>query len=232
MEPLRRVLPSRAVSTHTPGTRAGALLAIVLLLGAPRMALSEGAAAGSAEGPSATSPDGRTRVFVRVDATRTVATAQGDLPHEDLWIATGGKERLLLAGREAPPDAGVEQTLTDFDGFAFSPDGSSLYFTSAAWVTSPALHVVDLRTGEERFLVDGALERVIATGPYAGMLLAVHFRLDDAHPIESEEYRGRIETHSILSSDGKTVQRLPEDEGAWAAILKESPSASKDKPGR
>jgi len=172
------------------------------------------------DAPSTASPDGKLQVFVSVDRAREDETTVGASPHQDLCIVReGGAPRLLLAGRGAPEDAGVESTLTDFDALLLSPDLKTLYFTSAAWVTSAAAHAVDLATGKERFLVDGAIEAVISSGPYKGMLVASHFRLDDQYPVDSPKYRGRMAMWSIVTLDGKTVRRLPEEQGARKKVV-------------
>jgi hypothetical protein len=61
---------------------------------------------------------------------------------------------------------------------------------------------------------------VLVSGPYKGNLLASHFRLDDAHPIDSPDYRGRMVTFDVVDRAGKRVAKLPEDEAARAKALK------------
>ncbi len=162
---------------------------------------------------TATSPDGHVTVFVVVDTSKTVATFAEDMPHEDLCVAKdGGAPRILVAGHEAWPNEGVERTLGSFGQLVFSPDGVLLFFSSAAWVTSGAAHVVDLATGKEKFLFDGAVEAAIVSGAYKGSYLANHFRLDQAHPISSPQYRGRMMSWSVVSKDGKTIRKLTDAE--------------------
>ena len=161
----------------------------------------------------ATSPDGRVTVFVSVDASRIDATSIEDLPHEDLCIARdGGPPRVLVAGRSAGPNEGVEKTLAAFGGLVFSPDSNLLFFSSAAWVTSSAAHVVDIASGNERFLFDGAVISSIVQGRDRGAYLAWHFRLDQEHPISSPKYRGRMESWSIVSKEGKLLRKASEKE--------------------
>lgn len=61
--------------------------------------------------------------------------------------ATG--DALLVTGRTGD----AEQQLCDFRSKQFSSDGRRLYFLSPAWATSGALHVYDVRTREEHFLL-------------------------------------------------------------------------------
>ncbi len=61
----------------------------------------------------------------------------------------GTGDKLLLSGRKGGP----QQQLCDFAGKQFSSDGRRLYFLTPGWATSGALHIYDMRTGEERFLL-------------------------------------------------------------------------------
>lgn len=160
-------------------------------------------------GESVKSPDGRVQVFITRDPKRVDATALGDVAHEDLCVVRdGAATRVLLAGRGEAPGVGPDKTLASFAQFVFSPDGATLFFTTTGWVTSPAAHSVELATGKERFLFDGAITAPLAKGQY----LATHFRLDDAFPVTSPKYRGRIESWSIVTRDGRTVKKLSEEE--------------------
>jgi hypothetical protein len=147
-------------------------------------------------------------------------TALGRVPHQDLCLSVDGQPpRLLVHGRESPPDAGVETTLADFANFQFSLDERSLYFSSTAWVTSPAIHVVDLATGAERYVTDGATVFQLTSGPYRGDIAVVHAMLDPDHEIGAPGYRGRIAVEYVHTLDGKRVRRLPDDEKARAKAL-------------
>ena len=153
-----------------------------------------------------TSPDGKLSVFVARDAGRTDQTALGEVPHEDLCISRGGgAPTVLLAGRGGPKP---EKTLASFDLLVFSPDGATLFFTTTGWVTSPAAHSVEIATGEETYLFDGAIRVPVEKGHY----LAAHFRLDTAHPVTSPEYRGRMETWSIVTRAGRLVRKVSDAE--------------------
>lgn len=61
----------------------------------------------------------------------------------------GSDDRLVLKGRGGGP----EHQLCEFKSKQFSSDGRRLYFLNPAWATSNALHVFDLRAGEEHFLM-------------------------------------------------------------------------------
>ena len=160
-------------------------------------------------GESVTSPDGHVVIFIARDPKRVDATALGDVPHEDLCVVRdGAAARVLLAGRGEAPAVGPDKTLTSFGQLVFSPDGATLFFTTTGWVTSPAAHSVELATGKERFLFDGAITAPLAKGQY----LAVHYRLDDAFPVRSPKYRGRMESWSIVTRDGRRVKKVSVEE--------------------
>jgi hypothetical protein len=137
---------------------------------------------------SVRSPDGKTVVFVYEDPSQDW---RGVHP-QTLCITTEGMlPRFVLEG-------------TNFGTFLFSPDGKTLYFSADEWETSQAAHALDLPTGKERLLVDGWVQKVFTQGPYKGMLLVSHFRLDPFHSVNSTEWRGRIPTASIMR---QTVRR-------------------------
>jgi len=64
----------------------------------------------------------------------------------------------------------------DDDSLCFSPDGTDLYFISSAWVVSGALHVVNVRTGRERFVDAANSVEVVRSGEYAGHLIVNQHR--------------------------------------------------------
>ena len=63
--------------------------------------------------------------------------------------ADGTGDKLLLTGHKGQPD----EQLCDFRNKQFSSDGRRLYFLTPGWPTSGALHVFDMRTGDDRFLL-------------------------------------------------------------------------------
>jgi sugar lactone lactonase YvrE len=121
------------------------------------------------------SPDGAWVAYVR-DPT---APAPGDTEEatdaSELWLmdSATGQGRRLLANQ---PSEQPKENLTDFNGLAFSPDGRTLYFLTAAWVTSNALHRIDLESGARRYLSDANSLLVIPDGPHAGQLIVSKHR--------------------------------------------------------
>jgi hypothetical protein len=110
---------------------------------------------GGQDSDPAMSLDGSRIVFTRKagpsPAMKLCEESGGDRLLE-LWAiaADGSNPRKLLSthGDDKP-----QLSICDFHAKQFSSDGQLLYFQTPAWATSGALHVFDLRTNEERFLV-------------------------------------------------------------------------------
>jgi sugar lactone lactonase YvrE len=155
------------------------------------------------------SPDGQRIAYVRAPALTPTPTEDA-APEAALeaawsgaiWLLEGDAEpRRLVAGQaaEAP-----KENLTDFNNLAFSPDGKTLYFLAAAWVTSNALHRVDLESGERRYLSDANSLLVIPGGPHAGQLI-----------VSKHKYLpggGSYDHFWLLSAEGKERGRSWETE--------------------
>ena len=91
---------------------------------------------------------GRGRTLHGYDATQVCTTEPR--PDELRQINLDGSgDKLLLDGRKGGP----EQQLCDFKSKQFSSDGRRLYFLTPGWATSGALHVLDMRSGDERFVL-------------------------------------------------------------------------------
>jgi len=98
------------------------------------------------------SPDGRMVFYTRRAAGERDEQFCSRPPKADELRQVGidGKDdKLLLSGRWGDP----ESQLCDFSNKQFSRDGRRLYFMSPGWATSGALHVYDLRTRDERYLL-------------------------------------------------------------------------------
>lgn len=116
---------------------------------------------------SATLSENETLVaFTRVLKPET-ETREG---RSKLWICnvhTGRMWRLLRSERSPDPN----RNLSWLDHPEFSLHDKSVYINAIAWIDEDAVHNVKLETGAERFIVDGDLEAIIRSGPYAGDLL-------------------------------------------------------------
>ncbi|MBV8124734.1 MAG: hypothetical protein JOY60_09525 [Burkholderiaceae bacterium] len=116
------------------------------------------------------SPDHRCIAFVRATPARWIDVGPGKAQATEIWIVRtdGTGAHRILSGRDSDKP---EQALADMASLQFSPDGRLLYFKSKAWVTSDAVHAVDLKTGREHFVQDGNALDLLRSGPYAGDLL-------------------------------------------------------------
>ncbi|WP_420125923.1 TolB family protein [Longimicrobium sp.] len=151
------------------------------------------------------SPDGRTIAFIRGTPGDSVDTVLGREEGTSLWIVgvDGSGARMLVRGRssETPSEA-----LAMLQSPAFSPDGQRIYFLSAGWATSGAVHVVDVATGAEQFLAPGNSLEVIPSGDYAGFLLVSQHRNFLAG--------GSYDWYWLVSPEGREIDPVGEDEAA------------------
>ena len=120
----------------------------------------------------ALSPHGRFVVFVRGTPDKTISTGSGEEEATELcMIGVDGKNPLvLLRGKESSEPRAL---LAGMSSPQFSPDGKKIYFASAAWATSGAIHVYDLATKEEKFFCEGNAPKVLGSGEYKGHLIVL-----------------------------------------------------------
>ena len=112
------------------------------------------------------SPDGKTIVFVRSNSDGS----DPDYAPDDIWLMdTSGKNQRVAV--KAHPASKPEDTLSGLSTPTFTPDGKLIYFVSAAWATSDAVHVLDIKTGKTGFLSDGNTFKLVPSGKYAGYLI-------------------------------------------------------------
>jgi WD40-like Beta Propeller Repeat len=96
------------------------------------------------------SPDGRLVYYTRRAAGPRDEQFCGPKADELRMVGVDGKDdKPVLSGHRGDPEA----QLCDFSNKQFSSDGRRLFFMTPGWATSGALHVYDLRTRDERFLL-------------------------------------------------------------------------------
>ena len=142
------------------------------------------------------SPDKRRLVYVRQVSGKSISSGSGDLPPTELRMmdVDGSHDTLLVrsAGAEKPED-----TLAEFASPTFSPEGRTIYFCSAAYAVSGAVHAYDVTTRRVRFVMAGNAPRVVPTGEYKGDLL-----------VEQHRYflgGGSFDWYWLFKPDGKEI---------------------------
>lgn len=65
----------------------------------------------------------------------------------------------------------VSKDTIDPHHLRFSPDSKTLYFETSAWVTTGAIHAVDVDGKNERFVIDGDELRIVQGGKHKGDLI-------------------------------------------------------------
>jgi dipeptidyl aminopeptidase/acylaminoacyl peptidase len=147
------------------------------------------------------SPDGRRIAFVRGTPGQTVQTSLGKAEANELWLIDSDGEqpgRLVSAKEDNEP----KNTLADLSSPQFSPDGHRVYFLSSAWVTSLAVHVVDIQSKVERFISPGSTIDVIQKGKYRGYLIV------QMHKYFFGKRRGSYDHFWLLTPKGNEIRRI------------------------
>jgi Tol biopolymer transport system component len=153
-------------------------------------------------------PDGKAVVFVRRSSAK-LESAAGEVEANELWWidTAGGKPRQLVrsAGNDDP-----KKFLGALTEPQFSPDGKTVFFLSAAWATSSAIHKVDVATGQVQFVAPGNSLEVIPRGEYRGRLIT-----------QQHKYflgGGTYDWFWVLEPDGREVGPIGEDVSGFRAL--------------
>jgi hypothetical protein len=127
------------------------------------------------------SPDKKWIVFVKKNNKYIVPrncfyfAAKGDHADE-IWIVNTNKmtKKMLVAPHFSCGD--VSTVILDPHNLQFSPDSKTLYFETSAWVTSGAVHAIDVDGNHLRFVTDGSELRVVQDGSYKGDVIVSQHR--------------------------------------------------------
>ena len=142
------------------------------------------------------SPDEKIVVFIRKSNNKAWMADEHELSNppppeelfaDQLWIIdiNDKKEEMLVKDwnpytdepKGSVPDGDAQtKVISHIDDVNFSPDGKKVYFTTDAWVTSNAVHSVNIDGSNEHFVVAGNSLKVIPTGEYAGYLIVKQHR--------------------------------------------------------
>lgn len=153
-------------------------------------------------------PDGKWVAFVRKVDGKKIASGSDEMDPTELWqIRIDGKEpSLLVRCHEAQK---MESLIAAFDSLQFSTNGKLLYFTTPAWATSGAVHVVDTTNRKERYLFPGNDLKVVPSGEYKDCLLVQQHRYFVGG--------GTYDWFWLLRPDGKEVGPVGEDTSTFEA---------------
>jgi dipeptidyl aminopeptidase/acylaminoacyl peptidase len=137
------------------------------------------------------SPDGKWIAFVK-KSNYTIPSncfyfyEKGEQADE-IWIinTTEMTKKLLVAPHFSCGD--VSKIIIDPHNLQFSPNSKTLYFETSAWVTSGAIHAVDVDGNHLRFVTDGSELRVVQSGLYKGDIIVNQhrYRFKDDTPLGS-----------------------------------------------
>ena len=126
------------------------------------------------------SPDGKWIAFVKksnyiIPSNCFYPSKKGEQADE-IWIVNTKEmtKKLLVAPHFSCGD--VSKVVIDPHNLQFSPDSKTLFFETSAWVTSGAIHAVDVISNHLRFVTDGGELRVVQSGPYKGNIIVNQHR--------------------------------------------------------
>jgi dipeptidyl aminopeptidase/acylaminoacyl peptidase len=122
----------------------------------------------------ALSPDGKMVAFVRATPKRKVEAGSGDDTSELWLIASDATKPTRLVEPHGAPK--MDNVVALVSNPHFSCDGKRLFFETTAWVTSGAVHVIDLATRREHFVCGGGALKIVRAGDYRDCLLVQQHR--------------------------------------------------------
>jgi dipeptidyl aminopeptidase/acylaminoacyl peptidase len=139
------------------------------------------------------SPDGQTIAFVR--EVENQAT--------ELWLmdASGNNARAIVLNHE---DEDIKKSLSELNNPIFTLNSKAVYFQSAAWAVSGAIHIIDITSNKEHFVTDGNSLELVPSGKYKGYLIVTKHKY-------YKKMDGSYEGFSLVSPKGKEIKSFGED---------------------
>ena len=119
-----------------------------------------------------------------------------------IWIYnTKSKKEKLLVDVNFDCDK-PERQMVDPGQIKFSPDSRKLYFIATGWVTSGALHVVNIDGTDEHYLIPANSYQFVKNGQYKGDLIVNqhHYRIKGDTPLGSYDWDW------LFTPEGKQIQ--------------------------
>jgi dipeptidyl aminopeptidase/acylaminoacyl peptidase len=148
------------------------------------------------------SPDGKLVAFVRTL----------DNQDTELWLmdSSGGNARAIVQHHE---DDDVKKNITEINNPLFALNSKALYFQSAAWATSNAIHLYDLKTDKHHFITDGNSLELVPKGKYKNYLIVSKHKY-------YKKRDGSYEDFCLVSPKGKEIKSLGEQQEQVNTFIK------------
>lgn len=120
----------------------------------------------------------------------------------EIWIVNTGEmtKKLLVAPHFSCGD--VSKVIVDPHNLQFSPDSKTLYFETSAWVTSGAVHAVNVDGNQLRFVTNGNELRVLQSGSYKGNLVVKQHR----YRFKGDTPLGSYDWNWLFTPQGKQIK--------------------------
>jgi len=146
----------------------------------------------------AVSPRWNLVAFVRTTPGYSLSAGSGMVEATELWVTDldSLQSRRLLAGR---PSNDMSQVIAAISNLGFSLDGRTIFFETAAWAVSGAIHRVDVATAQERFVCAGNGYKLIREGTHKGNLLVLQHKYRPEGP-------GSYDAEFVVSPEGRELE--------------------------
>ena len=152
------------------------------------------------------SPDGKWIVFVKkskytIPSNCFYSSEKGEQADE-IWVINTIEmtKKILVAPHFSCGD--VSKVIIDPHNLQFSPNSKTLYFETSAWVTSGAIHAVDVDGNHLRFVTDGGELRVVQSGYYKGDIIVNQHR----YRFKGDTPLGSYNWDWLFTSTGKQIK--------------------------
>lgn len=165
------------------------------------------------DGFPALSPNKKSIVFLRRSGPaipQECLTDNAETHSWQIWLydLVSKKEDLLVAANFNCENIEEMIVFPEVGSLTFSPDSKSLYFLTNAWATSSKLHVVDIASKKQHFLMQANSIKVVNHGKYKGYLIVQQHR----YFLNSGSY----DWYWLFSPEGKEIGPLGEEESAYS----------------
>jgi len=155
------------------------------------------------------SPDRRYIAFLRQTGGPGIRVGCGEAEPNQLWVTDVDGQKAMCLVRSAPSED-MQCVLAGLHRPQFSPDGTAVFFLSRAWVTSHAVHRVDVGSGEVNFVCDAGTLEVVPSGEFTGYLI-----------VSQHKYflgGGSYDWYWLVTGDGHTVACLGPDPSNFRSL--------------